>query len=173
MGQVSCGHQNATKITVVHEDKGVLFNDSIIEYQCNDCLTNEKPTIFRKDVSYGTITGHEYSSKLCETNNCEHTLFNIDENTIKKCRESTHFSEFAGTITSGFFSGVFDNKFLKAEADCLRCKKRFWVETTYTIEKVWKDYKEIDTMIYGKWNISHKKVVIHTTKSNKEIDYIK
>lgn len=170
MGQVHCDHKNSTEKSIIHEDKGLLFSYSIIEYECNDCLTDGKPTLFRKEITNGNITGMTYSSQKCEPRNCKHKLFQVDDSTIKTCSESSLSGALTGLLTAGWLH--FDHKFLQAEAICLKCKRKFLVQSNYHINEEWEDYKIVKTRVIEEWRICYNKIKLNREDQTYEIAYI-
>lgn len=164
----ACNHERTKIIRTIDENKGLLFTTKIVEARCLDCLTNGQPTIFRKELTQGKITGFVYSKNDIDTKECKHKDFVVDERTEKRGSDSTLSGTMIGMLTAGWFEPR--HHYIVAEATCNRCTAKFYVSCSYYSENKWKNYVRESVETRGKWKIVMKKVSKTNTKS--EIAYV-
>lgn len=158
-------------LNVTNKDKGILFTTECVEYRCLDCKTNDKPTIFRREICKGNLTGHEYSNKPIKPDKCDHKNFDVDQDNVKSHSQKTGIGTLTGMLTAGWVTEY--RHYFTSNAQCRRCLARFNVQTDYHTRKEWVNYKQEETIVIDGWTICYKKTTETKEVSHKEIDYIK
>src|SRR5579863_1284569 len=83
-------------------DNEVLFSTKVIVYECLDCLTNNVPTQFRKEITFGNITGITYGNNNVSKWSFDHPQFDIVSDTIQR-----YTKDSVGSIIVAMFTAEF------------------------------------------------------------------
>lgn len=162
----TCKHERTELVEVLSEDKGILFANKIIMVKCKDCMTNGEPTLIRKEVNQGRLTGHIYCNNDVNKNNCKHENFTVDSTTEQYCHRESLSGVLVGMLTAHWFEPKCH--YIIAVATCDKCGSKFHVECSYTKENKWENYQQKKIENRGNWNI------VYETKDEKKsvISYV-
>lgn len=167
----SCEHSRTEFVRTLDKQNGILFSKEVAEFKCLDCMTDGEPTIIRKDVTKGRVTGCSYSSSKINKNDCRHKRFNVDESTEERKSEATFSGSLLGAITVGWIEPR--NHYIVAVATCKRCTAKFHVRCSYYAHNKWEEYEHKTVESRGHWKIVTVKIPHESTRYKEEISYVK
>lgn len=165
----SCQHQRTELITTISEDKGLFLSSKIVELKCLDCLTGGQPTVFRKEITQGRLTGHVYSQGNVDKKNCKHDHFEVDPATEKYQSRPTLSGTLLGMVTARFLESR--DCYISGIGTCTRCQAKFNVECSYSRQTKWENYQQQTVETRKQWEIVKVRVPVHNT-TKEEISYV-
>ena len=152
----NCEHTRTELIETVNEDKNILFTKKTIIVKCLDCLTDGKPTLIRKEINEGNLTGHIYSNNIIDKKECKHDKFTVDDSTYQYHQKDSLFGLLLAMGTARWIHPK--THYIIAIGYCDRCGAGFNVECEYTIEKKWDNYDKKEIQKFGDWTICYKTI---------------
>ena len=150
----SCKHEKTEVVETIEENKSLLFNKKIVIVKCLDCLTNSHPTLIKKEITQGRISGHVYHSNNIDQNNCKHEKITVDDNTCEYHQRDSLPGIISGMLTAHWFEPK--DHYIRATATCNKCESKLEVECSYSIENKWENYQLNKIVNKGSWKIVKK-----------------
>jgi hypothetical protein len=144
-----CDHLRTETIKILSQERGLVYNTTIVKVKCLDCATNGKPTTFIKQINTGNLSKHVYSSDKVNPSTCKHSKYAVDEATVTERSEPSLGGTLMGMMTAGWLHS--NNKYLVGTAKCTRCEKEFQVKCSFHYEKTWENYQEKTTRVKDQW----------------------
>lgn len=147
----NCVHARTEVVDTKIISTGFLTKTNLVTLKCLDCLTNNKPTVIKKEITMGRLTGKVYDSKSVTRENCAHENFTVDPETMKNDSEAT----LGGTILSLLTAHWVNTRcyFTTGVGKCEAREAKFKVRSDYHVETEWKDYQQITREVHSEWKI--------------------